>query len=87
MFYPMVCTDCQSEFALRAGQATGALEDAVNDDFYRADSALTRTTSGTGIGLALVKKFVVAMGGRVKAENNDGPGCAVSIVLPKWKEA
>ena len=27
MFYPMVCTDCQSEFALRAGQAAGALED------------------------------------------------------------
>lgn len=56
----------------------------VFDDFYRVDNDLNRTTGGTGIGLALVKKFVVAMGGRVKAENNEGPGCTVSIVLPGW---
>jgi len=54
----------------------------VFDDFYRVDNNLNRTTGGTGIGLALVKKFVVAMGGGVKAENNDGPGCTVSIILP-----
>jgi len=54
----------------------------VFDDFYRVDNDLNRTTGGTGIGLALVKKFVVAMGGGVKAENNDGPGCTVSILLP-----
>lgn len=54
----------------------------VFDDFYRADNALTRTTGGTGIGLALVKKLIQAMGGRVKAVNNDGPGCTMSLVLP-----
>ena len=54
----------------------------VFDDFYRVDNDLNRTTGGTGIGLALVKKFVVAMGGRVKVENNDGAGCTVRIVLP-----
>ncbi|MCB2148853.1 MAG: HAMP domain-containing histidine kinase [Deltaproteobacteria bacterium] len=54
----------------------------VFDDFYRVDNDLTRTTGGTGLGLALVKKFLVAMGGRVQAENNDGPGCTITISLP-----
>ena len=54
----------------------------VFDDFYRVDNDLTRSTGGTGIGLALVKKFVTAMGGRVNAANNDGPGCTITISLP-----
>lgn len=51
-------------------------------DFYRVDNDLTRTTGGTGIGLALVKKFVDAMGGRVQAVNNEGPGCTIILSLP-----
>ena len=54
----------------------------VFDDFYRVDDSLTRTTRGTGIGLALVKKFITAMGGTVSAANNDGPGCTITITLP-----
>lgn len=54
----------------------------VFDDFYRVDSELSRTTGGTGIGLALVKKFIQALGGEVRAENNDGAGCAITISLP-----
>ena len=54
----------------------------VFDDFYRVDNDLARTTGGTGIGLALVKKFILAMGGRVRAANNDGPGCTITLILP-----
>lgn len=54
----------------------------IFDDFYRAESALTRTTSGTGIGLALVKKLVAAMGGRVEAANNPQTGCTITLRLP-----
>ncbi len=54
----------------------------VFDDFFRVDNDLARTTGGTGIGLALVKKFVLAMGGRVWAQNNDGPGCTIGFALP-----
>ena len=54
----------------------------VFNDFYRVDNSLTRTTRGTGIGLALVKKFVGLMGGTVTAENNAGPGCTIRISLP-----
>ncbi len=54
----------------------------VFDDFYRVENDLTRTTGGTGIGLALVKKFITAMGGNVEASNNPGSGCTIAILLP-----
>jgi len=55
----------------------------VFNDFYRVENDLTRTTRGTGIGLALVKKFVLLMGGTVTAANNSGPGCTITISFPK----
>ena len=54
----------------------------IFNEFYRADNSLTRTTTGTGIGLALVKKFTVAMGGEVTATNNADSGCTIAIYLP-----
>jgi signal transduction histidine kinase len=54
----------------------------VFDDFYRVDNALARKTRGTGIGLALVKKFINLIGGQVTAENNPGGGCTITISLP-----
>ncbi|MBT8329067.1 MAG: hypothetical protein KJN87_05130 [Desulfofustis sp.] len=54
----------------------------VFDDFYRVDNSLSKATGGTGLGLALVKKFVTAMGGRVLAANNEERGCAITISLP-----
>lgn len=57
----------------------------VFDDFYRVDNSLTRATRGTGIGLALVRRLVRAMGGKVMAANNAGPGCTIRITLPRSK--
>jgi len=54
----------------------------VFDDFYRVDNSLTRSTRGTGIGLALVKKLITLMGGSVAAANNEGVGCTITITLP-----
>jgi signal transduction histidine kinase len=54
----------------------------VFDDFYRVDNDLARKTRGTGIGLALVKKFINLIGGHVSAENNPGGGCTITISLP-----
>ncbi|MGD8883233.1 MAG: ATP-binding protein [Desulfobacterales bacterium] len=54
----------------------------VFDDFYRVDNALARKTRGTGIGLALVKKFINLIGGQVSAENNPEGGCTIIISLP-----
>jgi signal transduction histidine kinase len=54
----------------------------VFNDFYRADNAVARAAGGTGIGLALVKRFVALSGGKVSAANNDGPGCTITIEFP-----
>jgi len=49
------------------------------EKFYRAPGA---RTGGTGLGLSLVKGFVEAQGGRVKAENRAAGGTAFTIRLP-----
>jgi signal transduction histidine kinase len=55
----------------------------IFNDFYRAENAVTAAAGGTGIGLALVRRFVSLLGGRVSASNNAGPGCTIAIDLPR----
>ena len=54
----------------------------IFDDFYRVDNSMTRATGGTGIGLALVKKFINGMGGTVSARNNADGGLTIVLKLP-----
>jgi signal transduction histidine kinase len=54
----------------------------IFEDFYRAEDEMTRTTSGTGIGLALVQRFAKAMGGGVTARNNPEGGCTITVTIP-----
>ena len=49
--------------------------------FYRAENELTRETSGTGIGLALVQELTSAMGGSVAVRNCD-PGAEFAVSFP-----
>jgi two-component system, OmpR family, sensor histidine kinase KdpD len=51
------------------------------DKFYRADGGRSGR-SGTGIGLAVVRGFVEAMGGTVAARRSELGGLAVEIRLP-----
>ncbi len=57
----------------------------IFDDFYRGEGTAVQNTRGVGIGLAIVKKFVERMGGRVAAENNEDRGCTVKIAIPVKK--
>lgn len=52
----------------------------VFDRLYRADQS--RTTSGTGLGLSLVKAIVEAHNGSIELQSALGEGCKVSVVLP-----
>ena len=42
----------------------------------------SRRPGGSGIGLAIVAQIVEANGGRVRAENRNGGGAAVELLLP-----
>lgn len=56
--------------------------DKIFDMFYRVDNTSTRRTTGTGLGLALVKEIVNAHGGRVWVESVIGHGSTFYIALP-----
>jgi signal transduction histidine kinase len=53
----------------------------IFEPFYRGEEELTRTTQGSGIGLALVKDLAAAMGASVRGENPVGGGFEVTIAF------
>jgi signal transduction histidine kinase len=52
----------------------------VFDPFFRADPA--RQGPGAGLGLALAKRIVEALGGRITAESEPARGSRFAVVLP-----
>ena len=52
------------------------------EPFYRGESELTRSTKGTGIGLALVRELATRMGLRVQAANAEDQGFRVELLFP-----
>lgn len=56
------------------------------EPFYRADAARTAPGKGSGLGLAVVKKAVEAMNGKVNAKNGESGGLQICFTLPLAKE-
>jgi len=54
----------------------------IFERFYRVDRSRTRRTGGSGIGLAIVKQLVEAMGGRVWATSEARKGSTFFFRLP-----
>jgi signal transduction histidine kinase len=54
----------------------------VFERFYRADASRDRASGGAGLGLAIVRELVTAMGGDVSAESVVGEGSRFSFTLP-----
>ncbi len=54
----------------------------IFDKFYRVPGVAGGSRSGTGIGLAVVRGLVEAMGGRVSARRSQLGGLAIDIDLP-----
>ncbi|CAL9330570.1 putative sensor histidine kinase TcrY [Streptomyces sp. enrichment culture] len=53
----------------------------VFDRFYRADTSRSRSTGGTGLGLALCAAIVHAHHGRIAVHSSEGEGTSVEIRL------
>ena len=55
----------------------------VFERFYRAEKARSRESGGSGVGLAISKALVEAMGGKIRAESpGPGEGASFSFALP-----
>lgn len=57
--------------------------DHIFSEFSQADESTTRDFGGTGLGLALVKKFCEMMGGSIRVESTVGQGSSFIVTLPQ----
>jgi len=56
--------------------------DRIFEMFHQADGSATRSFGGTGVGLALAKKFVEMHGGLIWVESELGKGARFVVVMP-----
>lgn len=55
--------------------------DRIFERFYRTDNSRARTSGGFGLGLAIVRDFVAAMGGTITVESAVGEGSTFTVNL------
>jgi DNA-binding response OmpR family regulator/anti-sigma regulatory factor (Ser/Thr protein kinase) len=56
--------------------------DVIFEEFRQIDGTARRKFGGTGLGLALVKKFVQLQGGSIRVDSAPGKGSTFSFTLP-----
>ncbi len=59
----------------------------IFDRFYQVDGSVTRKGEGTGIGLSLVREYILLMGGEISVKSKVGVETEFTILLPITNEA
>lgn len=57
-------------------------QERIFEDFHQVRSPLTREQAGTGLGLALARRFVEMHGGRIWVTSEPGKGSTFTFILP-----
>ena len=64
-----------------AGDLPQGKLDVLFERFYRLDSSRNSCTGGSGIGLSVAKAIVQAHKGKITAENKNGRGLTITVIL------
>ena len=58
-------------------------KEKIFERFYRSDASRTRATGGFGLGLAIAREMVDAMGGRISVDSSPGQGSRFTVTLAR----
>jgi len=75
--------DVEIFVADRGSGIPGPQKDKIFEQFYRIDRPETRDTSGTGLGLFIVRQLVEVHGGQIGVKDRPGGGSVFTVTIPR----